>query len=86
MSGQVDIFVRSLGQADLWSDVSPSSNILWPSLKLLCVRLTCGQMYPPCSNISWQSLELLKVRLTFGQMYPPVDASSGQECYYVRSG
>ena len=21
--GQVDIFVRSLGQADLWSDVSP---------------------------------------------------------------
>ena len=31
---QADIFVRSLGQADLWSDFPPSRDISWPSLEL----------------------------------------------------
>ena len=68
------------GQADLWSDILPSRDILWPSLELLQVF---GQMYalPPTTNAPlhpapppvetscfhvWYNLG----RLTFAQMYP----------------
>ena len=33
--GQVDIFVRSFGHADLWSDVTPGRDISCPSVVLL---------------------------------------------------
>ena len=35
-----------LGQVDLWSDVPPGRDILWPNVIVLhlWVRLTCGQM------------------------------------------
>ena len=62
VSGQIDISVRCVGQADLWSDINLSRGIKWPSL------------------------ELCQVRPIFGQTYPPVEASSGQEWYYFRSG
>ena len=50
-SDQVDIFVRSLGQADLWSDIPPGRNILWPRVVLLQVRLNFGQIYAPGRGI-----------------------------------
>ena len=56
---QVDIFVRSLGQADLWPDLPPSLRLQVRLMFLsdLWVRLTFGQMYPPSLR--------LQVRLTF---------------------
>ena len=69
--GQVDIFVRSSGQADLWSDVS-SRIRLW-------VRLTFGyamgqadlwsDVLPRIRQV--EILGRLWVRLVFGQIYPP---------------
>ena len=50
--GQVDIFVRSSGQADFWSD-TPHKIRLRARLTFLSdlqVRLTFGQMYPPGSG------------------------------------
>ena len=41
--GQVDIFLRSLSQADIWSDVPPGRGIYWPRVVLLQVSLTFGQ-------------------------------------------
>ena len=35
VSGHIDIFVRSLGQDDLWSDGPPARDLLWPRLELL---------------------------------------------------
>ena len=40
--GQVDFFVRSLGQADLWSDITPSRGIWWPGVVFHQVSLTFG--------------------------------------------
>ena len=49
--GQVDIFVRTSGQADLWSDVPipPQDQALvrLTFLSDLWVRLTFGQTYAP---------------------------------------
>ena len=67
--GQVDIFVITVGQADLWSDVPPLTGIWWQRV-LLQVRLTFGQMYPHRATL-WPRVVLLKIRLTFGQMSPP---------------
>ena len=91
-------FVRSLGQAGLWSDVPPSRGIWWPRVVLHWVSLTFGhpfgQMYPLVVASSGQEwyyvrsaghLVNLWVRLTFGQMYLPVEASSGQEWYLLMS-
>ena len=72
VSGKVDIFVRSLGQVDLWSDVPPRMR-LW-------VRLTFGQTFGqadlwsgvlPDRDILWLSVLLLQVRLTFVRHTPP---------------
>ena len=60
--------VRSLGQVDIWSDISPGRDILWPSMKLLWVRLTFGQTYPQ-AGILWPSVILLWVSLTSGQIF-----------------
>ena len=69
--GQVVIFVRSLGQADLWSDVPPSHRgIWWPRVVLHQVSLTFGQ--PLGQADLWSDV-------------PPVEASSGLEWYYLRS-
>ena len=46
-----------MGQVDIWSDVPPDRDILWPSVILLLVRLTC-----------WSDPQ---VRLTFSQTYSP---------------
>ena len=51
-------------------DIPISIDISWPSLELLQVRLTFGQITPPSRGIRWPHLELLQVRLTFGQSYP----------------
>ena len=40
--GQVDIFLRSVGQADLWSDVPPARGIWWQRVVLCQVSLTFG--------------------------------------------
>ena len=46
-SARVDIFVRSSGQADLWSDVPPGAGYRsgWHLVRFW-VRLTFGQVYP----------------------------------------
>ena len=59
-----------LGQDDLQSDVPPGRGIWWPRLVLHHVSLTFVSLW---------------VRLTFSQMYPQVEASGGQDRYYVRS-
>ena len=64
--GQVDIFVRSLGQANLWSDIPPSRSIWWPRVVLCQVSLTFGQ---PLGQVDlWSNV-------------PLVEASNGQEWY-----
>ena len=35
------------GQVDFWSDIPPGRDILWPSVILLQVRLTFGQIFEP---------------------------------------
>ena len=47
--GQVDFFVRSLGQADLWSDVPQGRDILWPSVLLL----QSGWLLVRCTPQGW---------------------------------
>ena len=69
-------------QGDLWSDVPPTRDILWPCVLLLPVRLTSGQMYPlagtSCGQICYYFSQAdlqsdvpptirLQVRLTFSQ-------------------
>ena len=86
-SGHVEIFVISSGQVDLWSDVPPVSDILWPSVLLLWDRLTFGQIYP--QDVASGQVDIwsgLQVRLTFGQMYPQSETSCGQVCYYFGTG
>ena len=68
--GQVDIFVRSSGQADLWSDV-PFRIRLW-------FRLTFGQIYPQD-----QALGQVMFGQSLGQAdlwsdEPPQDQALGQ--------
>ena len=89
VSGQVDIFVRSSCQIDLWSDRPPNRDISWPSLELLHVRLTFGQTYPPVEESSDQEWYYFRsgwllVRCT--PTNPLVETSCGQEWYYFRSG
>ena len=38
-------FGQTLGQVDLWSDIPPAKDILWPSVILLQVRLTFGHIF-----------------------------------------
>ena len=45
-SGQGDQVWGYFGQAYLWSDLPSGRDILWPSLKLLQMRLTFGQTQP----------------------------------------
>ena len=40
---------------------------------------------PPSRGILWPRVVLTWVQLTWGQMYPLVEASCGQEWYYIRS-
>ena len=47
-------FHQTSGWVDLWSDVSPSRDILWPCVILLQVRLIFGQMYPPAETFCGQ--------------------------------
>ena len=69
--------VRSSGQVDLWLDVPPGRDILWPSMVLLWVRLTFGEIFrsgwhwsmPTDRDILLPSVILLWVRLTFGQIF-----------------
>ena len=67
---QVDIFLRSLDQADLWSDVPP------------IVASSAQEWY--YFRAAWHLVSLC-IRLIFGQMYPLVEATSGQDWYYLRS-
>ena len=66
-------FGQTLGYADLWLDVFPGRDILWPSVLLHWVRLTfsqtlgqvtCGQTYSQMRP--W-------VRLTFGKTLGQAD-------------
>ena len=67
--------VRQLGQVDLCSHVPLDTDILWPSVILLQVRLTLGQTFgsgstlvrctPLGKDILWPSVILLQVRLTY---------------------
>ena len=69
-------FVRSSGQADLWSDIPPPSGFGsgW-HLVTFWVRLTFGQMYTPWSGFgSGWHLVTLWISLTFGQVYLPRSA------------
>ena len=58
------------GQVDLWSDVPPNSDILWPSVLLLqsAWRLgkvaLCLDVLPPGRAYLWPSVILHQVRLT----------------------
>ena len=80
--GQVDTFVRSLGQTDISSD-DPQQRHLVAKCVITLVRLTSGQVYPPGWGFrsSWH-LVRLHIRLTFGQMYPHAETSCSQVCYY----
>ena len=52
-------FGQTSGQDDIWSDVPPPGrDILWPSMILLQVRLTLGQMDPQNRDILWPSVIL----------------------------
>ena len=71
--------VRFSGQDDIWSDVPPGRDILWPkcdtTLDQVDIwshfwdRLTFGQIYLPGRDILWSGVILLWVRLTFGQIF-----------------
>ena len=85
-SGQVDIFDRFLGQADLWKDVPPISEA---SGQAEIFDRSSGQTdlwsdVPAVSEVLSQVdiLSDLWVRLTFGQIYPQAETSCGQVCYY----
>ena len=86
-SGQVDIFVRSLGHADLWSDILPWIR-LWVRLIFLSdlqVRLIFGQMYPPIAEALGQVDIFVR---SSGQVdlwsdLPPVETFHGQVWYYI---
>ena len=77
--GSAWYLVRSLGQADLWSDVLPGQRHLMAKFDTalgqldiwsdLWVMLTFGQMYSLDRDISWLSLILLWVSLTFSQIF-----------------
>ena len=72
-------FFQTLGQVDIWSDVPPGRDILWPSVILLWVRLTFGQIFgsgwhlarwtASGRDILWPSVIPLWVRLTFDQIF-----------------
>ena len=88
--GQVDIFVRSLGLADLWSGVPPSRGIWWPRVVLHQVSLTfgqpLGQVYPPVEVSSSQAWYYF---WSFGSGWPvvrctPIDDTLGQVDIFVR--
>ena len=64
-------FVHPLGQADIWSDISPA------------VEASGGQEWYYIRS-PWH-LVILRARLTFSQMYSPVEASGAQEWYWHRS-
>ena len=80
--GQGDIFVRSSGQVEVWSNVIPQADILQPSVILLQVRLTFGQIFGSGWSLvrcphgwgfgsSWH-LGRLWNRLTFSSDVPPI--------------
>ena len=78
--GSAWYLVRSLGQADLWSDVLPGQRHLMAKFDTalgqldiwsdLWVMLTFGETYPhPGRDILWPSVILLWVSLIFGQIF-----------------
>ena len=64
--GQVYAPNEALGQVDLWSDVPPGRDILWPSdtTAPLCQVVLWSDVPPMGRDILWPSVILLQVRLT----------------------
>ena len=69
-------FGQTLGQVDIWLDVSPQTDILWPSVILLWVRLAFGHIFRSgwhlvkmrC-NISFWSYDTIGIRITWHQQH-----------------
>ena len=78
----------NLGPVDLSSDVPPIRGFKWSRVVLHQVHLTFAQPLGQAgcwSFVPWFRFLVIQswVLLTFSQMYPPVEASSGQEQYYI---